>query len=186
MKRIWITSDAHFCHNKEFLYEPRGFNTVWEMNEAIVTLHNEIVEPEDDVYYLGDMMLNDNTQGLKYIKQLKGNLHIVIGNHDTDERIKLYNECYNIVEVEYAYRLKYKKYHFFLTHYPTLCNNWDDGKGLKQKVINLCGHTHTKDPFIDWNKGTIFHCELDTNNCIPWLLDDIIEKLKEKYVEENN
>ena len=185
MGNIWLTSDYHFCHQKEFLYQPRGFNNVWEMNSAIVTLHNELVQPEDDVYVLGDLMLNDNEQGLKCIKQLKGNLHIVIGNHDTEERIKLYNECHNVVEVEYAYRLKYKKYHFFLTHYPTLCSNWGDGKGLKQKTINICGHTHTKDPFIDWSKGVIFHCEMDTNYCNPWLLDNIIKKLKEKYEKKN-
>ena len=186
MSKIWITSDLHFNHNKEFLYEPRNFNGIWEMNSAVIDLHNEIVEPNDDVYILGDLMLNDNETGIKYIKQLNGNLHIAIGNHDTDTRIQLYKECYNIVEVEYAYRLKYKGYRFFLTHYPTLCNNWDDGKGLKEKIINICGHTHTKDPFVDWSKGAIFHCELDTNYCMPWLLDNIIEELKKKYVEENN
>lgn len=186
MSKIWITSDLHFNHNKEFLYEPRNFNGIWEMNSAVVDLHNELVEPNDDVYILGDLMLNDNESGIKYIKQLNGNLHVAIGNHDTDTRIQLYKECYNIVEVEYAYRLKYNGYRFFLTHYPTLCNNWDDGKRLKEKIINICGHTHTKDPFVDWSKGAIFHCELDTNHCMPWLLDDIIEELKKKYVEENN
>ena len=28
------------------------------------------------------------------------------------------------------------------------------------------------------DKGLIFHCEMDTNNCCPWLLDDIIEDIK--------
>lgn len=34
MGNIWLTSDFHFCHNKEFLYAPRNFNGVWEMNSA--------------------------------------------------------------------------------------------------------------------------------------------------------
>jgi calcineurin-like phosphoesterase family protein len=80
--------------------------------------------------------------------------------------------------MENAIFLKYNKYHFYLSHFPTICSNYDD-EGLKHCMIGLCGHTHTKDPFLDMDKGLIFHTEVDTNNCYPWLLDDIIEKTKE-------
>ena len=56
---IWIISDTHFNHNKEFLYSPRGFNSVEEMNHAIVTLWNECVNDDDIVYHLGDVCLGD-------------------------------------------------------------------------------------------------------------------------------
>ena len=181
MGKIWFVSDTHFCHEKEFLWRPRGFNSQYEMNEAIVKNWNSVVSPEDDVYLLGDVMLNDNAEGIKLLKSLKGDIHIVCGNHDTNERIKLYESCWNVVEVEMAIRLKYKKYHFFLSHYPTLCGNYDDGKELKKHMINLCGHTHTKDPFADWDKGLIYHVELDAHNNYPVLIDDIIEDIKDKY-----
>ena len=51
---IWLCSDWHFCHDRGFVYEPRGFNSIEEMNETIVNKHNSIVLPEDDVYILGD------------------------------------------------------------------------------------------------------------------------------------
>ena len=51
---------------------------------------------------------------------------------------------------------------------------------LKTKVINLCGHRHVQNPFIDWDKGTIFHCEVDSSNCYPWDLDNIILELQNK------
>lgn len=175
---IYVTSDWHFCHEKEFLYKPRGFENAYDMNKAIITRHNAIVQPDDDVYVLGDLMLNDNEEGLRCIKQLKGNLHIVRGNHDTDARIDLYHECYNIVEITEGQFLNYRKYHFYLSHYPCLCGNFDNDKPLKARTISLCGHSHTKDSFADWDKGLIFHAEMDTNNCTPWLLDDIIEKIK--------
>ena len=76
--------------------------------------------------------------------------------------------------------LKYNGYNFYLSHYPALTSNYDYDKPLKRKVISLCGHTHTKDPFADVDKGLIFHCELDTNDCYPWCLDDIITKIKER------
>ncbi len=151
------------------------------MNETIVKNWNSVVDPGDDVYLLGDVMLNDNARGIQILKSLKGDIHIVCGNHDSNERIKLYESCWNVVEVEMAIRLKYNKYHFFLSHYPTLCENHDDGKELKKRTINLCGHTHTKDPFADWDKGLIYHVELDAHNNYPVLIDDIIEDIKNKY-----
>lgn len=75
---IYLTSDTHFCHNKDFLYEPRGFQSIEEHDEAIVKNWNSIVTPDDEVYHLGDVMLNDNTKGLGYLKQLNGKIHIIL------------------------------------------------------------------------------------------------------------
>lgn len=179
----YITSDWHFGHQREFLYGPRGFTNVYDMNKAIIERHNAIVQPDDDVYVLGDLMLNDDVAGMACIKQLKGNIHVVRGNHDSANRMQLYNDCYNIVEVTEGQYLNYRGYHFYLSHYPCLCSNFDFEKPLKSSAISLAGHSHVQDPFADWNKGLIFHCEMDTNNCTPWLLDDVIEKIKNKCNE---
>ena len=80
MSRIWFTSDLHFGHNREFIYGPRGFQTVWDMDRTIVENWNRMVEPEDDVYVLGDLMLGDSEYGRGMITQLKGNIHIILGN----------------------------------------------------------------------------------------------------------
>ena len=180
MGKIWLTSDWHFFHNQLFLYKPRGFSSTEEMSKEIIKRHNEVVAPDDDVYCLGDCMLNDNDAGIYAIKQLKGNIHLIRGNHDTDTRMKLYNNCYNIVEITEGQFLNYNNYHFYLSHYPSITSNYDDDKPLKKKMVSLCGHSHTKDPFADFGKGMIFHVEQDTNNCYPWLIDDIIELLKQK------
>lgn len=184
MGKIWITSDWHFCHNRDFIWQPRGFKNQYEMNEAIIARYNEVVNPEDDIYCLGDCMLNDNDEGLRCIKQLKGNIHIIRGNHCTNTRMQLYQSCYNVVEICEGKFLNYNNYHFFLSHYPCICSNYDYDKPLKARIISLCGHSHTQDPFMDWDKGLIFHCEVDTNNCYPWNLDDIINKIKEKIDNE--
>ena len=75
---IFLTSDLHFNHEKPFLYEPRGFNSFEEANKAIIDRYNEVVSPGDDVYILGDLMLGDNDKGIECIKQLNGNLHIIL------------------------------------------------------------------------------------------------------------
>lgn len=179
MGEIYITSDTHFCHSQPFLYEPRGFENVDEMNAAIVKRWNLLVEPCDEVYVLGDLMLNNTEEGLEYFKLLNGFKHIIIGNHDSNKRIELYKELPNTVVEGFAARIKYYGYNFYLTHYPTLVSNFDCEEPLKKQLINLCGHSHTQRWDADIDKGLIFHCELDTNNCYPWHLTEIVSILRD-------
>ena len=184
MSNIWVSSDLHLGHSKNFIYEPRGFESVQEHDETIIKNWNELVSPDDDVYLLGDLMLNDNEHGMKCLGRLNGRLHLIRGNHDSDERWKLYADSWNVVELcGWATQLRISKQSIFLSHYPTITSNCDVEKPLKARVLNLCGHSHTKDPFADWDKGLIFHCEMDSNNCKPWNYEDIIKKVKEKIGE---
>lgn len=182
MNKIWITSDWHFCHNKEFLYKPRGFSNIEDMNKKLVENHNALVSNEDDVYVLGDLMLGDQDSGINYIKQLNGKLHIIRGNHCTDNKWKKYQELPNVVELcGWATMLKYGKYHFFLSHFPMLTANYDEGP--KQVLLNLHGHTHQTTNFMPglWSN---YHVGMDSHNCYPVLLDNIIEEIKMEYQRE--
>ena len=182
MEKVFIVSDWHLSHNHPFIWQARGFNSVEEMNEQLIKRHNEVVTAEDDVYVLGDLCMGaDLIINKNLIEQFNGKLHVIWGNHCTKNRMAMYEDCKNIVEIcGYATMLKYKKYRFYLSHYPSLTNNYNDGESLKTKVINLCGHSHVQNPFADWGKGTIFHCEVDSNNCYPWDLDNIITELQNK------
>lgn len=179
MGNIFITSDTHFCHAQPFLYEPRGFENVDQMNAAIIKRWNSLVEPCDEVYVLGDLMLNNTEEGLEYFKLLNGFKHIIIGNHDSDRRIGLYQKLPNTIVEGFAARYKFCGYNFYFTHYLTLVSNFDCEEPLKRQLINVCGHSHTQHWDADINKGLIFHCEMDTNDCYPWNLEDIIYKLRE-------
>ena len=180
MGKIWISSDPHFCHNKEFLYKPRGFNSVSEMNEKIIENWNSIVSNDDEVYLLGDVMLNNNAEGCRCLNRLNGKIYILTGNHDTATRIQEYvNIRPTILHLGLAYILKYNGYRFYLSHYPTLVGNYEDNdKPLNKCLINLCGHSHYQDRFQDMDKGLIYHCELDAHNCYPVEIDQIIEDIK--------
>lgn len=170
---IYVSSDTHFCHDREFLWGPRGYKSVDEMNEDIVRKWNDVVRPEDTVYLLGDCMLNDNDKGLEYMRRLNGKLYICLGNHDTEARKALYLGLPQVQDVQLAYLIKCGKQSYYLSHYPTITSNYDVDKPLGQRVINVCGHTHTQDRFKDMDKGLIFHAELDANDCYPFLLSDI-------------
>ena len=56
---IFFTSDWHIGHNKTFLYSPRGFQSIEEHDEVIITNCNKIVKPDDELWILGDLALGD-------------------------------------------------------------------------------------------------------------------------------
>ena len=180
---IWLTSDLHFGHDREFLWGPRGFQSSLEHDEAVVRNWNAVVEPEDDVYVLGDIMLGDNTHGAEYFSRLNGRIHLVRGNHDTDKRwYEVYPYLPNVVEMcGWAYMIGYRKYHFLLSHFPTMTGNLEK-ESLHQCTLNLFGHTHSKDKFYE-DRPYMYNVSLDANDNTPVLLDDIIEKMKAKVQE---
>ena len=153
------------------------------MNRNLIAKHNSLINPEDDVYVLGDLILGGADKlndGIECIKQMNGTLHVIRGNHDSDKKIKAYEQLYpKIIEIENAKYLKYEKYHFYLSHFPCICSNYDD-KGLKHSTINLCGHSHTKDKWQDIDKGIIYHCELDAHDNKPVAIETIIDDLRSK------
>ena len=175
---IWFTSDLHFCHDKPFIYKPRGFDNIHDMNEAIVKNFNEVISRTDDLYILGDCMLNNNAEGMNLIRRLPGKIHIIRGNHDTEARVMMYFFEARTSNHGYADIIKENGYYFYLSHYPTITSNFDDDKPLKAKIINLCGHTHTKDKFADMDKGICYHVELDAHNNYPVDIETIINDIK--------
>lgn len=178
---VYLTSDLHFGHDREFVWKVRGYESVQEMNLAQVSKWNKIVTDDDDIYALGDLMLGDPSN-IEFIKQLKGKIHIVLGNHDTANREKMYRELPNVVEVaEVGIRLKYKKHHFVLTHYPMLTGNLEK-ESLKQMTLNLYGHTHQTSNFYN-DMPFMYHVGVDSHDGYPILLDDIIEEMYAKVKE---
>ena len=178
MGNIFFTSDLHLNHNKTFCYEPRGFNNVEEMNETLIQNWNEMVRPSDLIYVLGDFMMGRTDESIEYIKRLNGNIMLIIGNHDTDARIKAYTELPNIQVLGYAQMVKFGKYSFFISHYPTLVSFYDTESQKASKRWNLCGHSHTQNRFADMDKGCIYHVEVDAHSNKPVCLEEIKQDIQ--------
>ena len=173
-EKVWFTSDLHLGHDKEFIWKARGFNSVGEMNETIIKNLQETVGENDYLYILGDLCLCPSEEAKYWLAQIPGKVHVIVGNHDTDSRLGLYDDfgftwCF-------ANRMRYKKYHFFLSHYPTLTANPGEDK-LTLAHINLFGHTHDISCWRPENKFA-YNVGMDAHNCYPCRLDHIIEDLK--------
>lgn len=179
---IWFTSDLHqhFNHDKDFIWKARGFESVQEMNEALIERWNSIVQKDDIVYNLGDVFLGtDKEQSLEMVSRLNGQIHYAIGNHDGDKKIEAIKQLPNTADVQFGYRLKHKKTTFLCTHYPTVVGNM-----TFDNVWNLHGHTHQKDSFS--NIPCCYHVGVDSQNCYPVGMEQIFEDIKkEKEVYRN-
>jgi calcineurin-like phosphoesterase family protein len=77
----WYTSDLHFGHERIVELSHRPFETVAEMDDALVYNWNAVVRPADRVFVLGDVALSRT--GLAHVSRLHGIRVLVAGNHDS-------------------------------------------------------------------------------------------------------
>lgn len=171
---IYLTSDLHFGHQRNFLYEPRGFSSIEEHDAAIIKNWNEIVKPDDEVFLLGDLVMNDTEAGIEKLAQLNGKLNIVFGNHDTTRKIGLYEKLPNITLVGWSTLIKSGKWSFYLCHFPTMVDNFEE----KHKFYCLHGHSHSKDKF-QFIKNCCYNIALDAHDNKPVSIEQIKADLRE-------
>lgn len=173
MGNIWLTSDLHLNHDKPFIYEARGFETIDEMNKKLVENFNEMIEDEDTLYILGDIMLgNEDEKGIELVHSIKGHKHLIAGNHDTPRRLTAYKEAGIFESIQYALPLVVGKWHYFLSHYPMLTMNND----TRPDVVSLYGHSHQFGNWTEetpWQTSSMYNVGVDAHFLKPIDIRDI-------------
>lgn len=130
---IYFTSDTHFGHRNIIKYSKRPFNSVEEMDEALITNWNERVQPTDEIYHLGDFAFKgSNSQ--EVMDRLNGKKHLVRGNHDPKHRE---NQLRGWEWIKDYYLLRYNGEKIILFHYGLRV--WDCSH---YGSIALYGHSH--------------------------------------------
>ena len=172
---IWFISDTHFCHDKEFCWKDRGYDSVDEMNKDYIDKWNSVVDEDDYIYHLGDLMLGDQDEGLRCLAQLKGTIKVIIGNHDTKNKVRKYLSLDNIESAAYADLIKINHYRFYLSHYPCMMGDASDQK----RLWNLSGHIHTTDKFLNADHKVYNVC-VDAHNGFPVFFGRVIKDIEER------
>lgn len=139
---IFFTADLHLGHNKIIRYCDRPFENVEEMNRTIIDKWNATVGPQDTVYVLGDLTLQDP---LIYLPRLRGRIVLIMGNHDRDRHWREAG-----YEVHEHLELDIEGAKVLCTHRPVLRQptQWDKPlehrlrKSLDTWDMVLCGHVH--------------------------------------------
>ena len=175
LENLFVFLDfVQYCYGDS--YEERQFNA------ELVKAQNAPAKETEAVDVDLKKLIEENKA---LIESLNGKLHIIFGNHCTKNRQAMYAECKNVVEIcGYATMLSYKKYSFYLSHFPTNTGNYDFDRGLKGRIINLCGHSHYIDELEEVREGQLsYHVEMDAHDCYPVSIVDIILTLKHELGE---
>ena len=158
---IWFTSDQHYNHSNIIIYCQRPFSSIEEMNEGLVSGHNDRVMPEDIVYHVGDFSLSEKITA-QYLPRLNGIHHLIFGNHDSPHpthkkkvgAIQRYLD-YGFASVQESLRLTFPNLGQVLINHmplrPDSTGTDEDQRYLKGRPELLpeddwllCGHVHEK------------------------------------------
>lgn len=183
MNKMFISSDFHFGHSNlcagTSLWQDksgcRPFQTVEEHDNTILDNINSIVQPEDTLWILGDFSVGSRSCGLnkeeayiKYRNLIRCNdVKYIVGNHSLNKR--RLRELGIFSEVHDYYELLYKKKFICMSHYP-----FAEWNGSSHGSIMCHGHSHGN----YHGRGRIIDVGVNTNEFKPYLLDDVIEKMK--------
>lgn len=177
MRNVFFTSDTHFNHRNVIKYSNRPWDTVEEMNAALIERWNSCIKKDDTVYHLGDFTLTMKVDLIdEWLGQLNGQIRLVKGNHDNwvkrldrlknGDRIKWVRDY-----AERHFTVDGQQHKLVLCHFPMLF--WHNSH---HGSIMLHGHCHGGAEQL--NQGLRrMDVGVDCNDWYPVSLHDVITKL---------
>jgi len=139
-ENLYVASDYHLMHAKEFIYKKRGFSSELEHRNFIEKYLFSLLE-SDVLLYLGDLALNTtHAYVVETLGKIKATVYYIYGNHEG--KIKMVNNYKpsNLTNIHFLgdYRLlSVDKQQVVLSHYPFAV--WDH---QHHGAWHLCGHSH--------------------------------------------
>lgn len=177
MKNIYYVSDYHFYHQLALKRSRHIFNSVEEMNEDMIKRHNAKVSDEDEVYILGDIIVCEEENLEVYLKntvgRLKGNLHLIVGNHDYKFLDKEVFRRY-FKSIDEAKLIKDNNKYVQLCHYPILL--WyRKNKGAYHVFGHMHNENNSKEFRILQEETNALNACVEVNNFEPCTLNELKE-----------
>lgn len=180
MSKIFFTSDHHFGHDNIIKFCDRPFDNIEQMNEVLIKKWNERINPEDEVYYLGDFAnTKDNDLIGNILDQLNGIKYLIVGNHEG----AALNHRKKFKWVKDFYELKVKDpeckngvQRIILLHYAMRV--W---RGDYRGTWHLYGHSHGNLP--DLEDRLSFDVGVDCHDFYPLSYEEVKEIMKRKKWE---
>lgn len=199
-KEIFVMSDLHFGHSKDFILNPRNFLNSQEAIESITKGWNSTVSNNDIGFLLGDNVVGAGTGDapIDLFENIISNfnykeLYIMPGNHfsgylsflkkfkdsaehldDFSFKINYYGKT--VYLIPNLFEVLYKNIPFTLSHYPILSYNYMSNDG-----IHVFGHVHNnlKNSKIgsDFLSGRVFEVTPEVIGNRPASLTSIKNKL---------
>lgn len=139
--KIFFTSDTHFYHGNVLKFCNRPFDSIKEMNTALINAWNQKVGENDIVFHLGDFCWGNASQWNTILEQLNGRIYLTLGNHDMKNLPKSSIKYFHSISFQYYVYIENRA--LYLNHYPFL--TWGGiYREEKNQVWQLFGHVHSK------------------------------------------
>ncbi len=131
---IYFTADHHFGDARARSFYRRPFSSVTQMDEEMIKGWNSLVEPDDEVWHLGDFSVRQEPERIStLLSELNGQKHLIAGNNDSSA-VRQNGQWLSVQD--YA-EVVSDGIRLVLCHYPF--RTWRDmGRG----AVNLHGHSH--------------------------------------------
>lgn len=190
-RKVFFTSDLHLNHFNICRLCGRPFSSRDEMNKTLINNWNSVVRDKDIIFILGDFCFDKKTQWIKFLKQLKGEKYLILGNHDHLSSIpyEMFKDVADIMQVWIYSHTKsqeddtvkdiYDK--FVLCHY--CMTSWP---GQWQGFYHLFGHSHSRKnntgadaTLIDKRPLPSYDVGVDNNNFTPISQEEVVKILKQ-------
>ena len=145
--RVFVIADTHFGHANIIQYCNRPFNSVEEMDEAIIKNWNETVSNKDTIIHLGDFGLGNKEYIRGIIERLNGKKILVLGNHDNWKESFYKESGFHTVS---RFPIIYDGF-YVMSHAPLLLSD-------KLPFMSCYGHIHTDERYHTRTANTLCAC----------------------------
>lgn len=135
----FVIADTHFGHENIIRYCDRPFESVEQMDEALISNWNNRVRNDDIVWVLGDFALGSKDYVKSITKKLNGRKKLILGNHDR-YRESFYRDCG--FEFVSPYPVLIEDF-IILSHAPIELLSEDC------LFFNIYGHVHNDPRYVD-------------------------------------
>lgn len=139
MTELFFTADWHLFHNNIIKYCNRPVKDIKKMHQYIIAKHNELVKPEDTLWYLGDISLISSEyvgKIRKCVNRFNGTKHLVLGNHDIWKATSYEKAGFSTVHTVMWF--EHDGIKFYLAHDPAIYTTIEN----EPNSVLLCGHIH--------------------------------------------
>jgi calcineurin-like phosphoesterase family protein len=186
---IWLTSDLHLGHR--LVANHRGFGEDTDAHDHEVCLRwARTVQPDDQVWVLGDLCLTNPERALDLVRNLPGRKHFIAGNHDAVHPMHRHSHRYQrewmrvFDSVQPFGRLRVDGQDVLLSHFP-YSKDRHEARYMQYRLRDegawlLHGHTHGKER----REGREIHVGLDAWDLAPVNLGTIVDLMRDDTQQE--
>lgn len=129
---IWFSADWHLGHAGILKHQPeREFADLEEMDVCLIDSINRVVQPNDELYFLGDFCWQASKAGHYRQRINVRKMYVCRGNHDAASLGK------HVSMMEHMFFKKFNEIKIHLCHYPLL--SWGS---MHRGGYHLYAHCH--------------------------------------------